>query len=179
MCRGLLQTDPLRLLVHRLIFFAVALVLTFNGLGFLFLWLQPHFACIFVALGSFIAHGFISCFSVAFLIQQSPMETVSQKLFDTVLVKRTWGTLCCASVAFTAAAASLGLLALAQVDQFLSVIAYSTRQSSNLNESGRTYRCLRVWHPLDRSSSVQFDESLFIEAHRIGQWDDWVVGIST
>jgi hypothetical protein len=125
MCRGLSQADPLQLLLHRFIFSATAAVLVFDTTAFVFLSLgfQPRLACILVALVNSTAQGVLSYFSVLFLIQQSPKETVPQKLLDTILAKRAWGALCCSSIAFTAAVMSMGLIALPDTDQILLVSA--------------------------------------------------------
>ena len=130
MCRGLSQVDPLQRLLHRFICSATVAVLVFDSTAFVLLSLgfQPHLACILVALVNSTAEGFLSYFSVLFLIQQSPKETASQKLLDTILAKRAWGALCCSSIAFAAAVMCIGLMALPDIDQFLLV---STTLSSH------------------------------------------------
>lgn len=125
MCRGLFKVDPLQRLVRRFIFSATVAVLVFDSTAFVFLSLgfHPRLACILVALVNSTAQGFLSYFSVLFLIQQSPKETVPQKLHDTILAKRAWGALCCSSTTFIAAVMSMALIALPDIDQFLLVSA--------------------------------------------------------
>ncbi|KFY42799.1 hypothetical protein V494_02229 [Pseudogymnoascus sp. VKM F-4513 (FW-928)] len=121
MCRGLFKVDPLRQFAYRFIFSATVAVLVFDSTAFVFLSLGFHsrLACILVALVNSTAQGFLSYFSVLFLIQQSPKETVPQKLHDTMLAKRAWGALCCSSISFIGAVMSIALIALPDIDQFL------------------------------------------------------------